>query len=223
MRLRAGGPRTAPPRPLATPAALLLAAVVAVCVSACSYNVIAQTPTPEPTSTGVRPGIASQVPIEATPWPNGTIGAYGLRIDPSLLTNIPSIVGGNPLVEDVEVESGALDDSHYADAFSGFYAAHLGDVTDLNWVQVNLAALKPDAQSQDFYTSWRDDWFNATCSQADGIGSTSVQQINDWSVDVAVCSGGVDAYTLSLDNGVLVSIADFGPRRLGKELIEGIN
>ena len=76
---------------------------------------------------------------------------------------------------------------------------------------------------QDFYTSWRDDWFNATCSQADGIGSTSLQTINDWQVDVATCNGGVDAYTLSLDNGILVSIADFGPRRLGKELIEGIN
>ena len=204
-------------------ATLAALAVVIAFVSGCSYTVIAQTPTPEPVPTGVRPGVATQVPIEATPWPNGTVGADGLRIDPSLMSNIPSIVGGNPLVEDVEVESGALDDSHYADAFSSYYAAHLGDITDLNWVQVNLGALKPDAQSEDFYTSWRDDWFNATCSQADGIGSTSVQTINDWQVDVATCNGGVDAYTLSLDDGILVSIADFGPRRLGKELIQGIN
>jgi hypothetical protein len=214
MRLRIAGPL------IATLAALGLAAAV---VSGCSYNVVAQTPTPEPPATGVRPQVAVQVPIGATPWPNGTTGADGLRIDPSLLRSIPSVVGGNPLVEDVAVESAALGDSHYADAFTSFYAANLGDVTDLNWVQVNIGALQADAQSEDFYTSWRDDWFNATCSQADGIGSTSVQTINDWQVDVATCSGGVDAYTLSLDNGILISIADFGPRRLGKELIEGIN
>ena len=212
-------------RPRTGPTAATLAAlavVTAVSLSGCSYNVVAQTPTPEPTGTGVRPGIATQVPIEATPWPNGTIGADGLRIDPSLMSNIPSIVGGNPLVEYVEVESAALDDSHYADAFSSYYAAHLGDITDLNWVEVTLGALKPDAQSQDFYTSWRDDWFNAACSQADGIGSTSLQQINDWQVDVATCKGGVMAYTLRLDAATLVSIMDLGPRRLGRQLISAI-
>jgi hypothetical protein len=226
MRVRIAGPLAGPlAATLAGPLAPALAAlaVAAAVVSGCTYNVIAQTPTPEPTPTGVRPGIATQVPIGATPWPNGTTGAYGLRIDPSLLSNIPSIVGGNPLVEDAAVESAALDDSHYADAFTSFYAANLGDVTDLNWVQVNIGALQADAQSQGFYTSWRDDWFNATCSQADGIGSTSLQTINGWQVDVATCKGGVDAYTLSLDNGILLSIADFGPRRLGQELIEGIN
>ena len=93
-------------RPRTGPTAATLAAlavVTAVSLSGCSYNVVAQTPTPEPTGTGVRPGIATQVPIEATPWPNGTIGADGLRIDPSLMSNIPSIVGGTPLVEYVEV------------------------------------------------------------------------------------------------------------------------
>jgi hypothetical protein len=201
----------------------IVAVALAIAVAGCSYAVVVQTPTVPPVPTDVGPAIATQVSIAATPWPNGTVGADGLRIDPSLMSDIPSVVGGNALVEYVEVESAALDDAHYADAFTSYYAARLGDVTDLNWVEVTLGALKPDAQSQDFYTSWRDDWFNATCSQASGIASTSVQQINDWQVDVAICTGGVDAYTLTLDDGVLVSIADFGPRRLGKELIDGIN
>jgi hypothetical protein len=205
-------------------AALLLAvAALAAALSGCNYNYVAQSPAPTPTGTGTRPGIATEVPIEPTPWPNGTIGAYGLRIDPSLMSNIPSIVGGNPLVEDVLVEDAALDDPQYADSFSAFYVARVGMVSDLNWVQVSLGALKTAAQTDDFYTAWRDDWFKAACSQADGIGVTGKDSLNDWQVDVASCNGGVNAYTLNLNDGILVSIVDFGPRRLGRQLISGIN
>ena len=220
LRLRVGGHRAG-----GLLAARLLAAALAVAAatSGCSYNVVAQTPTPLPIGTGTRPGLATQVPLEATPWPNGTTGAYGLRIDPSLMSNIPSIVGGNPLIENVAIESAALDDSQYAASFSAFYVARIGRITDLNWVQVSLASLKEDSQTQGFYLAWRDDWFKAVCSQADGVGTTDTQSINDWPVDVALCKGGVDAYTLNLDNGIMVSIADFGPRRLGKQLIQGIN
>ena len=219
MRARTVAPLAAMP---AAVASLAMLAVVAAVVAGCNYSVVVQSPTPVPTGTDTRPGLASQVPLEPTPWPNGTTGAYGLRIDPSLMSNIPAVVGGNPLVEDVLVESSALDDSHYAAAFSSFYVAHIGMITDANFVQVGIAALKSDAQRQDFYTTWRDDWFKASCSQADGIASTTVERINDWPVDVATCNGGVDAYTLSLDNGVILSIVDLGPRRLGRQLIQGI-
>ena len=97
--------------------------ILAVSLSGCSYNVVAQTPTPEPTGTGVRPGIATQVPIEATPWPNGTVGADGLRIDPSLMSNIPSIVGGNPLQLSGEPGDRA--------AKTHAFAAELGELTGL--------------------------------------------------------------------------------------------
>jgi hypothetical protein len=211
MRVRIVGLRAAP--------LLTVALAVVTAVTACSYSVVVQSPTPAP----VGPGIATEVPLEPTPWPNGTIGAYGLRIDPGLLSNIPSIVGGNPLVEDVAVESAALDDSHYATAFSAYYVAHIGSITDINYVEVGIGALKDEAQSQDFYTAWRDDWFKAACSQAGGIGSTGKDSINDLPFDVATCTGGVNAYTLSVNNGILLSIIDLGPRRLGRELIQGIN
>lgn len=232
MRGRIAGPSAAtrvarvaqlasrPPRTPHTAKLLAVALIsVAVAVSGCNYNVVVGSPT----SGSQGPGLMTEVPIGATPWPNGTTGAYGLRIDPSLMSSIPSIVGGNPLVEAAQVEVGALDDPQYAKAFAAFYVAGIGAITDLNWVQVSIAALKVDAQTEDFYTAWRDDWFKASCSQADGIGSTSVTTINDWKVDMATCNGGVDAYALSLDNGILISIVDFGPRRLGHQLIAGIN
>lgn len=202
MRLRIGG--------LLAAVILLATSVVAV---GCSYSVVVTSPTP----------LVTSVPIEPTAWPNGTTGTFGLRIDPSLLPNIPSSVGGNPLLEDVGLELIALDDPHYASPFDGYYIAHIGSISDPNWLEVSVASLREGAQTEEFYTSWRDGWFKTACSQADGIGSTSVESINDWQVDVATCKGGVMAYTLRLDNGILVSIMDLGPRRLGRQLIEGIN
>ena len=229
MRLRiAGLPADAatphgPAAPATTRLRLASAIAIAAVVAGCSYSVVVGTPTPDPTQTNTRPGIATEIPLEPTPWPNGTLGKYGLRIDPSLLSNIPSVVGGNALVEDVVTESAALDDPQYAQAFSAYYAAHIGFITDANFVQVGIAALKVDAQTDAFYTEWRNDWFQAVCSQADGVGSTAAERINDWPVDDATCKGGVRAYTVNLGNGILLSIVDVGPRRLGRELIQGIN
>jgi hypothetical protein len=202
MRVRIGG--------LLAAAILLAIAVVAV---GCSHTVVVTSPTP----------LATSVPILPTAWPNGTVGTFGLRIDPSLLSNIPSSVGGNPLLEDVGVELLALADPSYASPFDGYIVAHIDSVSDPNWLEVSVASLRDGAQTEEFYAAWRDSWFKTACSQADGIASTEVQSINDWPVDVATCTGGVMAYTLRLDNGILVSIMDLGPRRLGRQLIEGIN
>jgi hypothetical protein len=201
-RLRIGG--------LLAAAVLLATSVVAV---GCSYSVVVTNPPP----------LVTSVPIEPTGWPNGTTGTFGLRIDPSLLSNIPSSVGGNPLLEDVEFEMLALDDPNYASPFDAYYVAHIDSISDLNWLEVSVASLREGAQTDDFYASWRDSWFKTACSQADGIDTTTLESINDWQVDVATCKGGVMAYTLSLGNGILVSIMDLGPRRLGRQLIEGIN
>ena len=202
MRLRIGG--------LLAAVVLLATSVVA---AGCYYTVVVTSPTP----------LVTSVPIEPTGWPNGTIGTFGLRIDPSLLRNIPSSVGGNPLLEDVEFELLTLDDPHYASPFDGYYIAHINSISDPNWLEVSIASPREGAQTDDFYASWRDSWFKTACSQADGIDTTTLESINDWQVDVATCNGGVMAYTLRLDNGILVSIMDLGPRRLGRQLIKGIN
>ena len=202
MRLRIGG--------LLAAVVLLATSVVA---AGCYYTVVVTSPTP----------LVTSVPIEPTGWPNGTIGTFGLRIDPSLLRNIPSSVGGNPLLEDVEFELLTLDDPHYASPFDGYYIAHIDSISDPNWLEVSIASLREGAQTDDFYASWRDSWFKSACSQADGIDTTGLESINDWQVDVATCKGGVMAYTLRPNAGILVSIMDLGPRRLGRQLIKGIN
>jgi hypothetical protein len=164
----------------------------------------------------------TQVPIGATPWPNGTSGRYGLKIDPSLSSNLPSYVGGNPLVEDANTEAAALDDQGYASALDAFYAARVGQVTNPNWVLASVAQVKDGVSGPDFYAAWRDNWFTSACSQAGGVASKSQESINAWQVDVASCGGGVRAYTFSPSDGILISIMDLGPRNLARELIQVI-
>jgi hypothetical protein len=196
----------------ATAAAAAAALLIAAAAAGCGSAAITPSPTPMPTAYSLLP----------TPWPNGTVGQYGLHIDPALIARIPAVVGGNPLVEDAAMEIAAMDDKSFADAFSGYFVAHLGDITDLNWLQVSVGTLNADAQGSDFYTSWRDGWFGTACSQAGGTSSTTQEWIGDWQVDEATCAGGVMAYTLTLDDKTLVSIMDLGPRRLGRQLITAI-
>ncbi len=173
-----------------------------------------------PTSAPLTP---NDGPIAPTPWPNGTTGACGLRISPSLLYGMPLSVGGSPLVEDVQMELQALDDRNYCAGLAAYYAARVNDIADPNWLVVTFEQLKEGAQDATYYASWRDGWFLVACSQAEGLGTTEVQTINSWQVDVGHCKGGVDAYVVDLGSGLLVSAMDLGPRRLGRQLIAAIN
>jgi hypothetical protein len=189
-----------------------LVTVALVALTGCTYNVVVTQ----------APATSYNRPIAPTPWPNGTVGASGLRINPSLLSNIPLNVGGSPLIEDVIQELQALDDATYAAAFTSYYAARVNNVGDANWLLVTLEERKPEAVNQEFYDQWRDSWFNVSCSQAEGLGSTSTETINGWTVDVGECRGGVVVYVVAIDDGVLLSMMDLGPRRLGRQLIQAI-
>jgi hypothetical protein len=193
-------------------AALVAAIALAAALAGCTYTVVV---TPTPLGSFDRP-------IAPTPWPNGTVGACGLRISPSLLYGLPTTVGGSPLVEDTLLEVQAMDDSAFCSAFTAYYATQIGDLTDANWLVATFEQPKEDAQNQDFYDQWRDSWFKTACSQADGLDTTASETINDWRVDVGHCKGGVDAYVVALDSGLLISAMDLGPRRLGRELIQAI-
>lgn len=192
------------------PLVAVLVSVAAFAVSSCGVSVATTRP----------PG--TDVAIAPTPWPNGTVGRYGLRIDPTLLGKLPAQVGGNPIVEAAGTEAQDLDNPDLPAAFDGIAEGSLGDITDANWLRVSIGRLRPEAQTDDFYTSWRDQYDQGVCSRADGVASVQLQTIADWPVDVATCNGGVIAYTVRISDGLLVSAQDLGPRRLGRQLILAI-
>jgi len=188
--------------------AALLAASVA--VTACSQP--GSTPEPQYTS----------VPIGATPWPNGTVGEFGLRIDPSLLAKLPRTVDAEPVLEDVDSESVVLDNADLAKTFDGYAAATIGAVGDTDWLKLSIGHFQPNNQTPDVYSAWVDQYATGACSQADGVSSTTQSTINDWLVDVATCGGGLTVYTLSLGGGVVLSMYGFGPQDLCSQLIAAI-
>jgi hypothetical protein len=190
-------------------AALLAAALVS--VAACGVS------SPSPT----RPPYTA-VPIGPTIWPNGTVGQYGLKIDPSLVGKLPSSVGGLALREDPGSESGALSDADLPNTFDGYAAASVGALLDADWLYVAIGRLKPDKQNNaDFYTAWVVEYAAGACSQANGVAGSGQQTINEKTVDVSTCNGGPVVYTL-VSGDLLISMYGLGPRDLGRKLIENL-
>lgn len=200
-------------RPTSSVPAVL--AVVALCVSGLVVGCAAPDRTVPPPSESV-------YSLDATPWPNGTVGQYGLRIDPALLKKLPATAGGLPVIESVDAESSALDNADLAKSFDTYAAGGVGAIGDANWLNVTIGHLRPEAQVQDWYQSWTSDYAAGACSQADGVTNTVSQTIADWPVEVSTCGGGVVVYSLQLDADYVLSMYDLGPRHLGRQLIESL-
>jgi hypothetical protein len=189
--------------------ALTVLLVAAAAVTAC---VPAESPSPAYTS----------VPIAATAWPGGTTGQYGLHIDPSLLAKLPHNVGAYVLNEDAATESEAMDNQDLAKNFDAYAAASIGEFADTNWLTLSIGHVKPEIQSPDFYSDWVIQYATGACSQANGVAATGQEDIGDWHVDRATCGGGLTVYSLSLGNGLILSLFGSGPADLSRKLIESI-
>jgi hypothetical protein len=177
-----------------------------------------------PAATPTAP-LYTEVPIGPTAWPGGTIGQYGLHVDPSLLGRVPSTVDAYAIVEDPDIEAQAMDDQGLASVFDRYSAARIGEPGADNWISLVVAHFSAPTGSDAYttaYTTWVDDYASASCSQADGVASVTQETINFWFVDEAQCTGGPVVYTLSLQNGVVLSIVGFGPLDLGRKLISGL-
>ena len=191
---------------LATRAVTVALALVA---AGCGQSTV--TPTPFETS----------VPIAPTPWANGTVGQYGLRIDPTLLQRLPIAVAGVQLVEDTDSEQAEMDDSTLTD-IDRMAAAKYGDILgDSDWLQVWVVHFKADHQTPDDYSQWIDDYAAGACSQVTGTPEEGQATINSWTVDITTC-GGVTAYSLALGDGEYVSMLGMGSKNLGKLLIQNL-
>jgi hypothetical protein len=202
--------RRSPIKPFVALAATLAAASL---LAACGTTDVTAPPPP---------ATATPYSLTATPWPNGTVGQYGLRIDPKLLALLPKYVSGIPLTESPDSESQAMTDPNLPKSFDGYAAAGVGEITDTDWLVVTIGHLTAAGQGPDWYPSWRDDYAAGACSQAEGIANTSNVPIADWNVDVTTCNGGVIVYSMELDAEHVLSMYDLGPRRLGRQLIENL-
>ena len=163
----------------------------------------------------------TEVPIGPTALPVGTVGQYGLHLDSTLLGKLPKTVDAYPIAEDPDGESQALDDPDVVKTFDRYAAGKIGDISDDNWLVLTVAHLKPDAGA-DAYPGWVGSFAAGACSQANGVAATDTTTINFWQVDTATCAGGPIVYTLELQNDLVLSMVGYGPRNLGRQLINAI-
>jgi hypothetical protein len=164
------------------------------------------------------------VPIGPTPWASGTTGQYGLHIDPSLLAKLPRSVAAQPLGEDAGIEASAMDNADLAKTFDNYAAASVAQITDTDWFALVIGHLRDQSTESDILPAWAEQYATGSCSQANGVATSSQGQVGDWQVFESICGGGVsyDVYTLSLGNGLILSVFEGGAHHWGRQLIEAI-
>jgi hypothetical protein len=118
-----------------------------------------------------------------------------------------------------------MDDTDRSGLFDRLAAARIGDPATENWLVLEIGHLKPApgaSDAPDALESWIGDYAAQACSQASGVADFSQETINFWIVDKSSCGGGPVVYTLSLGNGVVLSMFGLGPLDLGRRLISAI-
>jgi|ERR1035437_994416 hypothetical protein len=193
----------------ATTALAVLLVAASLALAACG-----PTESPEPNYTAF--------PLGPTAWASGTTGQYGLHIDPSLLGKLPRTVAAQPLIEDAGLETSAMDNADLAKTFDNYAAASVGQIGDADWFSLSIGHVRDQSQSSDLYQAWAEQFATGSCSQADGVTTSSQEQIGDYQVDESICGGGPMVYTLSLGSGLILSIFEGGTHHWGRQLIQAI-
>ncbi len=221
-RRPATGPRPGP--------ALTLGVFVVIGIAIGTAVAVGQRPAPAPSPTRFVPptGSAGALPPPVTGTPSSGSGGQPLasgsvRIDPSLLTQLPSTVSGIALVEDVDTEShDAADPAHAAD-LAGLAVAIAADLSTSDVAVASVVRLKPGVYSDEYFRSWRETFDTGACSQAGGVAGSAESVIAGRRTFIGHCAGGVFTYHVYLPAGAaIVSISSLGERRLGERIVEGI-
>jgi hypothetical protein len=221
------GPRPARPR-RANPA-LTLGVFVVIGIAIGTAIAVAQPSPLAPSPTRAPPsGIAGSLPPPVTGVPSSSLreqpsASGSVPIDPSLLAQLPSTVGGLALVEDVETEShDAADPSHLVD-LAGLAVAIAADPSTANLAVASVVRLKPGVYSDAYFRSWRESFDSGACSQAGGVAGSAEAVIAGHRTYIGHCAGGLLTYHVYLPaTASIVSIWSIGERRAGELIVQGL-
>ncbi len=164
--------------------------------------------------------------FRSAPRPGRTArpGQYGLHIDPSLLKRLPITIGGIALSEDAGEEEQRMADPELPKTIDRLAAAMASpDITAQDVLRLEIVHFKTEAQNEDAYTAWIDQYATEACSQASGVAESHQETINNiWLTDVSTCNGGAVVYSVSLGDGQYLSMFDIGPKDLGRMLLNNL-
>ncbi len=215
-------------------AALAALTVLALALAACGAPADPSTtpPTTAPTE-AISPATeppATEPPATEPVSPDATTPAESLDVptpagavieDPSLLSVLPSDVGGVVVAHEAQAFTDAAGDKAFATNVRS--AAFAVAVDGENLASAVVAKLNPGTYSDAFFRDWRDSYNEGACGQAGGLVGNAESQLGEQTVYIGSCAGGLRTYHAWVESrGVIVSAFSLGDRKLGELLMAGL-
>jgi hypothetical protein len=197
----------------------MLAAVAAVVLTGCGTNGLTASPPPFGSS-----AIPTSTPpaAQTNPAATGSPTTGSVPIDETLRAHLPESVDGLPLMAAPESDAEVARVPEVVANGEAVLTALVADPAN-EFAHVQLIRLKPDRFSDAFFRSWRDSFDEGFCAQAGGVQGTAEAPIGDRIVFITTCAGGARAYHTWLESSrVLVAVSSVGERRLGEQLLAGL-
>ena len=150
--------------------------------------------------------------------------AQGVVVDPSLLDVLPPEVDGLPITESPEAEADGLADPELGEVAEAIAAGIAIDPATNDFLYAAVIRLKPAVMGDERFRDWRDSFDEGACSQAGGVVGHAQAVIDDRTVYIGTCAGGVRTYHVWLtEPNLIVSASAVGEqRRLGERLVEDL-
>ena len=191
-------------------APVLVAAVLAMGISAACEGRPASGPSDAATPAGSPPG--------ATPAESALT-----QIDASLLEVLPESINGAPVVEALEEAAIALADPTVTRIGSAVDVGLALDESTGNLVTAHILRLREGAFDDATFRQWRDSFDVGACAGADGVEGHAEVPIAERNVFVTSCVAEQRIYHLWLeDENLLISASSVGKGRFGEVLMNGL-
>jgi hypothetical protein len=145
-------------------------------------------------------------------------GAVAPTLDPSLMSVLPSTVGGIAVAQEPNSFGEAVADPCFVANVDRAVFPIAVSGNDL--ASGVVAHLRPGVYSDAFFADWRATYDQGACAQASGVAGEADQSLGGRTIYVTTCGGGLRVYHAYLASmGVIVSLLSTGPAGLGEQLM----
>ena len=140
-----------------------------------------------------------------------------------LLDLLPADIDGHAIEESAEAAAESATDAALAAHAESIAVGVATDPATNTFVVASVVKLKPGVFDEEFYRDWRDSFDEGVCAQAGGVVGNAEAQIDERTVYIGTCAGGVHTYHVHLDGpDVIISANSVGDGRLGEQLMDSL-
>jgi hypothetical protein len=201
------------------PSRLVATLLLVVFVAGCNGSNASRSPAePSPTLT-TAPSVPSGPPSQSSAPASGRA-----PVDESLSAHLQEVVDGLAFEASPGSDAvAAADPSVVANGEAVLTRLAIDPLTG-EFAHATLVRLRPGVFDDAWFRQWRDTFTAGACGQAGGVAGNAEAQLGGRTVYIGSCAGGARTYHTWLpDSRVIVSVTSVGERRLGEQVMEGLN